>query len=230
MEKIDTGTDQLLVEKEDGVATITLNRPQARNALSTELTPALRRMISQLAEDQDVGVLLITGAGSAFCAGGDIKGMGKENPKVSQQRIVLKISDYVKKLLTGALVALRKPTIAALPGAAAGAGLAIALACDIRIAATSAFVTTGYIHVGLSGDYGIAALLTRAVGTARARELMFTGDRISAERCEKIGIFNRVVPDASLQEHAFEMALTLASGPREALRFHEGKFRRSARE
>ena len=98
MEKIDTGTDQLLVEKEDGVATITLNRPQARNALSTELTPALRRMISQLAEDQDVGVLLITGAGSAFCAGGDIKGMGKENLKVSQQRIVLKILDYVKKL------------------------------------------------------------------------------------------------------------------------------------
>ena len=97
--------------------------------------------------------------------------------------------------------------------------MAIALACDIRIAATSAFVTTGYIHVGLSGDYGIAALLTRAVGTARARELMFTGDRISAERCEKIGIFNRVVADASLQEHAFEMALTLASGPREALSF-----------
>lgn len=217
MEKIDTGTDQLLVEKENGVATIILNRPEARNALSTELTPALRRMIAQMQEDREVGVLLITGAGSAFCSGGDIKGMGKREPKSQSTKDRVEVLRLRQKTLTGALVALRKPTIAALPGAAAGAGLAIALACDIRIAATSAFVTTGYIHVGLSGDYGIAALLTRAVGTARARELMFTGDRISAERCEKIGIFNRVVPDASLQEHAFEMSLTLASGPREAL-------------
>ena len=205
MEKIDTGTDQLLVEKENGVATIILNRPEARNALSTQLTPALRRMIAQMGEDREVGALLITGAGSAFCSGGDIKGMGKGEPQSQSTKDRVEDLRLHQKTLTGALVALRKPTIAALPGAAAGAGLAIALACDIRIAATSAFVTTGYIHVGLSGDYGIAALLTRAVGTARARELMFTGNRISAKRCEKIGIFNRVVADASLQEHAFEM-------------------------
>ena len=93
MEKIDTGTDQLLVEKENGVATIILNRPEVRNALSTQLTPALRRMIAQMGEDREVGALLITGAGSAFCSGGDIKGMGKGEPQVSQQRIVLKISD-----------------------------------------------------------------------------------------------------------------------------------------
>ena len=166
MEKIDTGTDQLLVEKENGVATIILNRPEARNALSTELTPALRRMIAQMGEDREVGALLITGAGSAFCSGGDIKGMGKGEPQSQSAKDRVEDLRLRQKTLTGALVALRKPTIAALPGAAAGAGLAIALACDIRIAATSAFVTTGYVHVGLSGDYGIAALLTRAVGTA----------------------------------------------------------------
>ena len=90
-----------------------------------------------------------------------------------------------QRTLTGALVGLRKPTIAALPGPAAGAGLAIALACDIRIAAQSAFVTTAYVRIGFSGDYGIGWLLTRAVGSARARELMFFSDRINATKCEK---------------------------------------------
>jgi enoyl-CoA hydratase/carnithine racemase len=120
--------------------------------------------------------------------------------------------------LTGALVGVRKPTVAALPGAAAGAGLAIALACDIRIAAASAFVSTGYAHVGLSGDYGIAWLLTRAVGSARARELIFTAERVDAERCERIGLVNRVVPDDRLQKEALALARSLAQGPRVALR------------
>src|SRR5437762_3380236 len=100
-----------------------------------------------------------------------------------------------QRLLTGALVSVRKPTIAALPGPAVGAGLALAMACDMRIAAQSAFLSTGYLKVGLSGDYGIAWLLTRLVGTARARELMFICDRVDAARCEAIGLVNRVVPD-----------------------------------
>ena len=112
---------------------------------------------------------------------------------------------------------MRKPTIAALPGAAAGAGLAIALACDIRIASKSAFVSTGYARVGLSGDYGIAWLLTRTIGSARARELMFTAERVDAERCERIGLVNRVVDDARLQDEAFALAKQLAEGPRVAL-------------
>ena len=115
-------------------------------------------------------------------------------------------------------MATRKPTIAALPGAAAGAGLALALACDIRIAARSAFVSTGYARVGLSGDYGIAWLLTRAVGSARARELMFTAERVDAERCERIGLVNRVVADDTLGAEAFAFAKSLANGPRVALR------------
>ncbi|MFN0301499.1 MAG: enoyl-CoA hydratase [Burkholderiales bacterium] len=214
----DTGTTQLLCSVRDGVAVITLNRPGARNALSDELTPALRRMIKERGVDANVGALLITGAGTAFCAGGDVKGMGDQSTK-KEMSVAERIADLQvrQRTLTGALIAVRKPTIAALPGPAAGAGLSIALACDIRIAAESAFIATGYVRIGLSGDYGIAWLLTRAVGSARARELMFTGERIDAARCERIGLVNRVVPDARLHEEAFALARSLAEGPRAAL-------------
>jgi enoyl-CoA hydratase/carnithine racemase len=219
---IDTGTDELLCVIRDRVAVITLNRPEARNVLSDHLTPALRTMIKVCGENPAVGALLITGAGTAFCAGGDVKGMGA-NRSAAKQAMSFddKVADLQERqrLLTGALISVRKPTIAALPGAAAGAGLAIAMACDIRIAAESAFVTTGYLRVGLSGDYGIAWLLTRLVGTARARELMFTGDRVDAARAEKIGLVNRVVPDARLQDEAFAMAKAMAAGPGLALRY-----------
>jgi enoyl-CoA hydratase/carnithine racemase len=132
-----------------------------------------------------------------------------------------KIADLQERqrLLTGALVSVRKPTIAALPGPAVGAGLALAMACDIRIAAQSAFLATGYLNVALSGDYGIAWLLTRLVGTSRARELMFTNERVTAARCEAIGLVNRVVPDEKLQEEAFALAKAMAEGPTIALRY-----------
>jgi enoyl-CoA hydratase/carnithine racemase len=220
--KIDTGTNELLCAIRDRVAIITLNRPQARNSLSDHLTPALRTMIRTCGENPDVGVLLITGAGTAFCSGGDVKGMGANRDKKKQDMSHdEKVADLQERqrLLTGALVSVRKPTIAALPGPAAGAGLAIAMACDIRIAAQSAFISTGYMRVGLSGDYGIAWLLTRLVGTARARELMFTAEKVDAERCERIGLFNRVVPDEKLQEEAFALAKSMAEGPTLALRY-----------
>jgi enoyl-CoA hydratase/carnithine racemase len=219
---IDTGTDELLCVIRDRVAIITLNRPQARNSLSDQLTPALRTMIRTCGENPEVGALLITGAGTAFCSGGDVKGMGahrdKKKTDMSYDEKVADLQDR-QRLLTGALVSVRKPTIAALPGPAAGAGLAIAMACDIRIAAQSAFISTGYLRVGLSGDYGIAWLLTRLIGTARARELMFTAEKVDAERCERIGLFNRVVPDDKLQEEAFAFAKSLAEGPTLALRY-----------
>ena len=217
--EIDTGTNELLCVVREGVALITLNRPEARNAMSEKLTPALRTQIKERGDDPDVGAILITGAGTAFCSGGDVKSMGGRSARTQ-----LSFEDRLRDLrwrqmgLTGALVGLRKPTIAALPGAAAGAGLAIALACDIRIAARSAFVSTGYARVGLSGDYGIAWLLTRAVGSVRARELMFTAERVDAERCERIGLVNRIVADDRLQEEAFAFAKSLAEGPRVALR------------
>src|SRR5919108_4762019 len=206
--KIDTGTDELLCVIRDRVAIITLNRPEARNAFSDTLTPALRSMIKSCGENPEVGALLLTGAGTAFCAGGNVKGMGAHrDAKKLEMSYDERVADLQERqrLLTGALASVRKPTIAALPGPAVGAGLALALACDIRLAAQSAFVSTGYVRVALSGDYGIAWLLTRLVGTARARELMFTGDKVDAARCEAIGLVNRVVPDDRLQTEAFTL-------------------------
>ncbi len=217
---IDTGTDELLCTVRDKVATITLNRPQARNSLSDQLSPALRRMIKHCGEDDAIGAVMITGAGTAFCSGGDVKGMGSNSSKASMsfdERVAdLRVRE---KAMTGALVGLRKPTIAALPGAAAGAGLAIALACDIRVAAESASLIAGYARVALSGDYGIAWLLTRLVGTSRARELMFFNEKIDAQRALSLGLVNRVVPDADVRSVAFEMARTLAHGPRVAFAY-----------
>lgn len=216
---IDTGTSQLLCVIRDKVAIITLNRPEARNALSDQLSPALRRMIKERSEDARVGALLITGAGAAFCSGGDVKGMGDNSAKkdwTPEQRIAELKERH--QGLAGVLTKVRKPTIAALPGAAAGAGLAIALACDIRIAAQSAFASAGYARIGLSGDYGIAWLLTRTVGSAVARELMFTADRVDSARALTLGLFNRVVPDERLHDESFAFAKSLADGPQTALR------------
>ena len=218
--KVETGTDELLCTVSDRVATITLNRPQARNSLSDKLTPALRTMIRQCGDDAEVGAVLVTGAGDAFCAGGDVKSMGT-GPKKPDRTFGERVTELMvrQRTLTGAIVALRKPTIAALPGPAAGAGMALALACDIRIAAESAIMTTGYARIGLSGDYGIAWLLSRLTGTARARELLFLSERLDARRCEQLGLVNRIVPDAALHETAFDMARSLAQGPAMAFGF-----------
>jgi enoyl-CoA hydratase/carnithine racemase len=215
---VDTGTDELLCEIRNRVALITLNRPDARNALSDQLTPALRRMIRQCGDDSSVGALLITGAGAAFCAGGDVKSMGRSDAAKAGAPIDERVADLriKQRTLTGALVGLRKPTLAALPGPAAGAGLALALACDIRIAAESAVMTTGYARIELTGDYGIAWLLTRLVGTSRARELMFLSERVDARRCEALGLVNRVIADAELRDVAFALARSLAEGPSQA--------------
>src|ERR1700741_26655 len=141
--KIDTGTDELLCVIRDSVAIITLNRPEVKNAMSDNLTPALRTMIRTCGENPEVGAIMITGAGKAFCSGGNVKGMGAHRDKKRQEMSdAYKIADLQERqrLLTGALVSVRKPTIAALPGPAVGAGLAIAMARDIRIAAESACI------------------------------------------------------------------------------------------
>ena len=214
--RIDTGTDELRCEVRDRVAIVTLNRPQARNSLSDQLTPALREVIRQCGGDPTVGALLITGAGTAFCAGGDVKGMGaSSNPAKRDWTVEQRVADLQdrQRRLTGALFGLRKPTLAALPGPAAGAGLSIALACDLRIAAESAFLSTGYVRVGLSGDYGVTWLLSQLVGRGRASELMLLSEKVNAARCLGMGIFNRVVPDTDLQAEAFTLARQLAQGP-----------------
>lgn len=217
---IDTGTGQLLCAISDGVAVLTLNRPEARNALSTDLSPALRRMIASVDADESVRAIMITGAGTAFCAGGDVKNMGDRRAPTDQTADdKFQIMRERHHGICGVLHASRKPTVAALPGPAAGAGLALALACDIRIAAESAFVSTGYVRIGLSGDYGIAWLLTQAVGASRARELLLTNERLSAARAAELGIVHRVVADAELQQNAMTLARSLAEGPGVAFRY-----------
>jgi enoyl-CoA hydratase/carnithine racemase len=215
---IDTQTDELLCHVEDGVGVITLNRPNARNALSMQLTPAMRRMIPLLAGDEAIRCIVVTGAGDAFCAGGDVKSMASsdDGPKRSAgERIeTLKAGQAT---LTGALWAVTKPTLAALPGPAAGAGLALALACDMRIAAQSAFVTTGYRNIGLSGDYGITWFLTALLGPSKACELLYLADRISADRCLELGVVNMVVPDDQFRDEVMALARRLAAGPPNAL-------------
>lgn len=208
---IDTGTDELLCSVDDGVATITLNRPDKRNTLSNRLTPALRQTLLELETRRDVGCIVITGAGRAFCAGGDVSGMGggaapaDDGPRPSLQDRVRALQRG-QETLTLRLFEHPKPTIAALPGAAAGAGLSIALACDLRVGAASAFVTTAFRNVGFSGDYGGSWLLTQLVGTARARELFYTARRVPAAECLALGIFNQVVPDDELQAAAAFLA------------------------
>jgi enoyl-CoA hydratase/carnithine racemase len=232
---LETGTDELLAEINSQVAIVTLNRPQARNALSNDLSPALRQLIPRLADDDKVRSLLITGAGGAFCAGGDVKGMGAANGDKTREAPRSR-EDVVEDLrvrqltLTGALYHFPKPTLAALPGPAAGAGLSIALACDLRIAAKSAFVTTAFANIGLSGDYGASFFLTQLVGTARAREMFFGAERIDAERCKELGIVNRVVPDEQLRPEALAWARELASGPTVAFRLMKENLDRALRE
>lgn len=212
--QIESGTSELLAEIRGCLAILTLNRPEARNALSSRLSGALRMLIKRFGEDPQVRAILITGAGAAFCAGDDVKNMNPGSG-IAEPSFEERVSDLRMKQrsLWGALVELRKPTVAAIPGPAAGAGLALALACDIRVAAQSAILTTAYARVGLSGDCGIAWLLSRLVGFSRARELMFLSERVDARQAESLGLVNRVVPDEHLHETAFALATALAGGP-----------------
>ena len=223
-----TGTDELLAQLQDGVVWLTLNRPQKRNALSDQLTPALRAMLLEVEADERVRVVVITGTGAAFCAGGDVAGMGsnrlaaKPTPQQSVRRL-----QHRQETLTLRLHELAKPTIAVLPGPAVGAGLAIALACDIRICAESAFLATGYARIGLSGDYGVSWLMTQLVGTAKTRELFFTGRRISSAQALSMGLVNSVVPDADLRTNAQSLADEIAAGPPIALGYMKENLNRA---
>ena len=225
MNTIETGTEELLCRLEDKVAIITLNRPKKKNALSDHLTPALRQTLLDLETKREVGCILITGSGDAFCAGGDIGGMGGNASKdeevserpTAEERVRALI--HKQETLTLRLADHAKPTIAALPGVAAGAGLCIALACDIRVACRSAFVTTAYRNIGFSGDYGGSWLLTQLVGPSKAKELFFTGRRVQSDEALALGIFNNVFEDASFENEALAMAKQIASGPPIAIAF-----------
>jgi 2-(1,2-epoxy-1,2-dihydrophenyl)acetyl-CoA isomerase len=170
----DTGTADLLATLQDGILTLTLNRPQARNAMSRAMNEALQQQLAQAELDSEVKCIVLTGAGNAFCAGGDVKGMAAAgdgtvgamtiDQAIHRQRLN-------QRATAGRLFKMPKPTIAALPGPAAGAGLSLALACDLRVMASTAIMTTAFARVGFSGDYGGTYFLTQLVGSAKAREL-----------------------------------------------------------
>ncbi len=226
---MDTGTDELLCDIEDRVATVTLNKPNKRNALGAILTPALRDVLLVLEADSKVGCVMITGAGKAFCSGGDVSGMNAgadADPKTLDERVTELIRR--QEALTLRLYELAKPTIAALPGAAAGAGLSIALACDLRLAARDAFIVTAFVNIGLSGDYGASWFLNRLIGQSKAKELMFRSERIGAEECARLGLVNRVFDPETFRKQAHAYAAQIANGPTTALRLMKRNLNRGA--
>jgi len=227
--KVETGTDDLLADLTDGVLTLTMNRPEARNAMSDAMTGALAQQLEHAELNSAVKVIVLTGAGKGFCAGGDVKGMAASGDgTVGDNTIDAAIhrQRLNQRGTAGRLYSMPKPTIAALPGAAAGAGLSLALACDMRIMASSAMMTTAFAKVGFSGDYGGTFFMSQLVGTAKARELYFLSDRVNAEQALDLGLTNWVCEADELTAKANEIALRLASGPSVAYRYMKENFAR----
>ena len=225
---IDTGTDHLLAHRDGRVAVITLNRPEARNAQSGAMMEAFAALLPQLADDDDVGCVVLTGAGRAFCAGGDVKGFaeGAKSAGAPLEERVRRLRRN-QRATTGALYEFPKPTIAAIPGPAAGAGLPLALACDLRTMADDAFLTPAFRNIGFSGDHAGSWFLTNLVGTARARELYYTADRVRAERALELGLVNHVFPADALQEETLRLARHIAAGPPIALGYMKENLNRA---
>jgi 2-(1,2-epoxy-1,2-dihydrophenyl)acetyl-CoA isomerase len=227
---LDTGTADLLAELQDGVLTLTLNRPDARNAMSKAMNQALQEQLAQAEFNPAVKCLVLTGAGQGFCAGGDVKGMAAAGDgTVGAQTIDEAIARQRlnQRATAGKLFKMPNPTIAALPGAAAGAGLSLALACDLRVMASTAIMTTAFARVGFSGDYGGSYFLTQLVGSAKARELYYLSDRVSAEEALRLGLTNWVCPPEVLQSKTREIALRLAKGPTVAFRYMKENLNRA---
>ena len=212
---IDTGTDHLLADLTGGILTLTFNRPEARNALSSELLQALGSQLADGEINPEVRCVVITGTGAAFCAGGDVKAMSETNSNGAKSTLdtLIQRQRLNQRATSGRLYKMPKPTLAVLPGPAAGAGLSIALACDLRIMSSTAFMTTAFAKVGFAGDYGGSLFMSQLVGTAKARELYFLSDRISAKEAEDLGLTNWVVAPEALQESAADIAQKLANGP-----------------
>lgn len=208
-------SDVLIETKKDGVLTLTMNRPDRLNALSWDLLSALQTAIMRASTDRDVGVVVLAGAGKAFCAGGDVKSMaeGGRNEPFEARAAGLRQRMEASRLLHD----MPKPTIAMIRGACAGAGMSLALACDMRIASDTTKLTTAFAKVGLSGDFGGSYFMTRLVGTAKARELYFTSPILSAREAHEAGLINRVVADAELEAETMALARRLADGPRVTL-------------
>lgn len=208
-----------LLEHRDGpVVTLTLNRPESLNALTLDMLDSLMAAVQRLDQDGDVGCVVLTGAGRAFCSGGDVKSMAQGSEaregfdgRARNLRRRMEVSRMIHEAA--------KPWIAAVRGPCAGAGLSLALACDLRVASQTARFITAFARVGLSGDFGGSYFLTQLIGTGRARELYYTGGELKAEEAHRLGVANRLVPDDRLEAETAEFAAQLAAGPRLTLQY-----------
>jgi len=207
----------LVIEKhEDGVATLILNRPDKLNALNTDLAVALNETLGRIATDKNIHAMILTGAGRAFCAGGDLAEIWKgrqENDVADLEPLLRAGMQMVLKIRT-----MRQPVIAAVNGAAAGAGMNIALAADIRFASEAAVFGQNFAKVGLFPDYGGTFFLPQLMGPAKAAEMLYTGDMIDAKAALQLGLVNRLVPADKLEGEAMAFAKGIVHGPRLASR------------
>lgn len=213
--------EHLLFDVAESVAWITLNRPESMNAMSNDMMRGLAEALERCSTDDDVRAVVLTGAGDrAFCAGGDVKGMAArgrgDGPAPTLDERIDSLHESMRRT-SGVLHTMPKPTIAAINGYAMGAGLSLALACDLRIMAAEAQLGTAFAGVALAGDYGGTWFLTRLVGSGRARELYFLNERVSAERALELGIVNWVVAREQLRKSTEDLAGRVASGPTKTL-------------
>jgi 2-(1,2-epoxy-1,2-dihydrophenyl)acetyl-CoA isomerase len=203
----------VLVAENDGIATITLNRPERGNAITYELVERLHEIVAGLAQRSDVRAVVLTGSGRQFCVGGDLGADAFATDRRSRPFDADVSAQIQRGRLASALRSLPQLTIAAINGACAGAGLALALACDLRVAVSTAVFRTAYVDAGVSGDYGITWLLPALLGEARARELMLTSEKLGAARAYEFGLVTRVVDAAELSDAVTELARHAARRP-----------------
>jgi 2-(1,2-epoxy-1,2-dihydrophenyl)acetyl-CoA isomerase len=223
--------DSILTQvDEHGVATVTLNRPQAKNSFTTAMQTRMIQTFHDLARDPGVRVVILTGAGDAFCTGGDVKALGaadltdpiaqkwaSESVWMDAEARFDRLNVFVRASLL--LHRMGKPTIAMIRGAVAGAGVSLALACDFRIVARSAFWVTSFTRIGMSGDFGVSYFLTKLLGPSKAMEMLMLSDRVDAEQAQALGLVTRLVDDGALLTEAQAFARRLAAGPPVALRY-----------
>ncbi|MCP3730047.1 enoyl-CoA hydratase [Sphingomonas sp. MG17] len=220
----------LLKNLRNGALTLTLNRPDVRNACSAEMAFDLLDSLNQAAADPEVRAVVITGAGGSFCAGGDLRALGSADPRdpvaarLDSDPIMAQLEQRVHRIVTSGQITtllhtMGKPTIAVVRGAAAGMGVALAAACDFRIVSDTAFFKTAFATIGVSGDLGCSYYLHRLIGPARAREIMMFSDRIQADAALQMGLVTKVVEDAQLDAESTAFIDRLAQGPTVAYRY-----------
>ena len=210
-------TQDLIESVDGGVATLTMNRPDSLNALSWPMLEAMIDALERCAADDAVGCIVLTGAGRGFCAGGDVKAMaaGRE---MQAQGLEAKAQALRKRMEVSRLLhEIPKPTIAMINGPAAGAGLSMALACDLRTMGAGVRISTAFANVGYSGDFGGSYFLSKLIGSGKARELYYTGEPLDARQALALGLVNEVVPEIELLDATTALAQRLAHGPGIAL-------------